>query len=81
MRLKYPLEEFDAELETAEREAETEFAAADLADEIKQRHLNDLGIIYCLRKKDCDTVRNKVMCLFASVYAKISSSLCSRSIT
>ena len=39
-----------------DRDEETQFAAADIAREINENHKNELGIIYCLKKKDCDDV-------------------------
>ncbi|KAL8275188.1 hypothetical protein Esti_000860 [Eimeria stiedai] len=39
-----------------DREAETEYAALDLAKEIKQHHVDEMGIVYCFRKKDCEMV-------------------------
>lgn len=61
MRLKSPeqAEDEDDEVGCTDREAETEYAARDLAKEIKEKHCNDLGIVYCLRKMDCEHVRRK----------------------
>ncbi|OEH76605.1 hypothetical protein cyc_02838 [Cyclospora cayetanensis] len=58
VRLKslLPSSEYTDESECLDREGETEFAAADLAREIKEHHPNDLGIVYCLKKKDCETL-------------------------
>lgn len=52
-----PETEDEEALGCTDREQETEFAAADLAKEIKRNHFNDLGIVYCLKKTDCETVR------------------------
>lgn len=63
VRLKIPdlTEETECGLGCTDREAETEYAASDLAREIKEQHLKDLGIVYCLRKKDCEMVSIRQM--------------------
>lgn len=78
VRLKCPEEgaEDDDECVAGDREAETEFAAKDLAREIKQKHSTDIGIVYCLRKKDCEIVRHATQfCYWFCVPASLGYSL------